>query len=428
MKALRADFDQPRRGGAPDELVRAGAEPPLRLQPLAGQVALRVHDRLRRPGGAGREHDQTRVLGPELRRGSGLRRGQVGSRDEHDLGLGLGGRELAGVALVADDQLGLGDGEPPAQVVGAQLLRAREDDARPAGSTRSWRAPTRAGCPPGSSRRRPARRRARRARRPLERSGPRADPCSTRAVRQCGRARRGRVGRAGPRRPHRGRSSRALSVERRPNCSLAESGVLAVIFPGRWRAPFCPDSHCPPLSSRPPSRSTCSWPADPGRALPVTCPTRPRTARCGCRASPPSRRRAERSRREPAAEGTVPAIAAPVPVVAFPGGPFVSAPAGGGAGATPVTLSSPPAAAVRIISPAGSIPAGAPVELPSAAPIAATPPPAAAAPPVAVAPRRAGPAGDLPAAERRCGAGRERVRRVAPRRPAGAVARAAGAG
>ena len=60
--------------------------------------------------------------------GSGLRRGQVGSRDEHDLGLGLGGRELAGVALVADDQLGLGDGEPPAQVVGAQLLRAREGD------------------------------------------------------------------------------------------------------------------------------------------------------------------------------------------------------------------------------------------------------------------------------------------------------------
>ena len=51
----------------------------------------------------------------------------------------------------------------------------------------------------------------------------------------------------------------------------------------------------------------------------------------------------ERTRREPAAEGAVPVLAAPVPVVAFPGGPFVPAPGGGGPGAAPVTLSSSPA-------------------------------------------------------------------------------------
>ncbi len=135
----------------------------------------------------------------------------------------------------------------------------------------------------------------------------------------------------------------------------------------------------------------------------------------------------ERSRREPAAEGAVPALAAPVPVVAFPGAVRVRAgrrrcrgragdvvlaaragrahhPPGGidpGRGACGVAVGRADRgdAAARRGRTAGSGRAGG-----------------------------AGPAGALPAAERRCGAGRERVRRVAPRRPAGAVARAAGAG
>ena len=41
-----------RRGGAPGQVAVAGAEPVLGLDPLAGQVALAVADRLRLAGGA----------------------------------------------------------------------------------------------------------------------------------------------------------------------------------------------------------------------------------------------------------------------------------------------------------------------------------------------------------------------------------------
>ena len=64
-------------GGAPAEVARACPVPVLRLDALAGQVAVPVADRLRLARGPGGEHDQRGVLRGELHR---ARRGGVEER------------------------------------------------------------------------------------------------------------------------------------------------------------------------------------------------------------------------------------------------------------------------------------------------------------------------------------------------------------
>ena len=66
MKALRVDFAQPGAAVHQASSPVAGAEPVLGLQPLAGQVALRVDDAARLAGGAGGEDDRRRVVGGEV--------------------------------------------------------------------------------------------------------------------------------------------------------------------------------------------------------------------------------------------------------------------------------------------------------------------------------------------------------------------------
>src|ERR671930_2689048 len=67
--ALRALFAPPARRRTPDDVAWLHAHPVLPLEPLAGEVALRVQYRLRRPRGARGEGDDTdrssRALRPE---------------------------------------------------------------------------------------------------------------------------------------------------------------------------------------------------------------------------------------------------------------------------------------------------------------------------------------------------------------------------
>ena len=112
---------------APDEVARAGVEPVLALQALAGEVALGVDDGLRLARRAAREGHQARVLGAELgrRRGGRVTPAAPGRPHRPPAPARLAQDRL--VALVADDDRRIGDLEPQPQVLGAQLLGARED-------------------------------------------------------------------------------------------------------------------------------------------------------------------------------------------------------------------------------------------------------------------------------------------------------------
>ena len=133
----RRDEDVARRlapaagGRAPDELAGAGVEPVLGLQPLAGEVALAVHDGLRLAGGAAREGDQARVLGVELgAAAAGSRSGQ--SPHGHRRSSARPSRRprsvVARCARRTTTSARPRDVEAQAQVLGAQLLGAGQHD------------------------------------------------------------------------------------------------------------------------------------------------------------------------------------------------------------------------------------------------------------------------------------------------------------
>ena len=134
MKTLRADLLQPLAAVHQTSSPALRAEPVLGLQRLAGEVALAVDDGLRLARGSARERDQRRLAVGEVgvrRRAGGARR--VDQRDASGTSstgqLGRGRLELGAVALVADDRRGPRRREPQPQVLGAQLLGAREHDA-----------------------------------------------------------------------------------------------------------------------------------------------------------------------------------------------------------------------------------------------------------------------------------------------------------
>ncbi len=119
--------------GTPHELALARPEPAARLDTLALQVALSVHDGLRLPCGAARERDQAGVAVAQV---GGLRRSGM----EHVLvrhvqqqrrwarELPAGCLQLGAVALIRDDHRRPGDVDAQAQVLRAQLLGARQHD------------------------------------------------------------------------------------------------------------------------------------------------------------------------------------------------------------------------------------------------------------------------------------------------------------
>ena len=112
-------------GRAPDELVRLRRQPVLGLEALAGQVALAVQDRLRLTGRAARERDQARIGGVQVRR----RRGSVRCVIErHPQRVAGPAGEQVRVAAVGDDQARLGHLQAQVQILGAQLLGARQHD------------------------------------------------------------------------------------------------------------------------------------------------------------------------------------------------------------------------------------------------------------------------------------------------------------
>ena len=127
MNTFRADFDQPRRGRAPDEIAGPRVEPVLGLEPLAGQVALAVDDARRLAGGAAGERDQARVVRLELggRGRLGVEQRLVGDGQDRAR-RGARARSSASVALVGDDQLRLRGRDPLREVLGPELLVARE--------------------------------------------------------------------------------------------------------------------------------------------------------------------------------------------------------------------------------------------------------------------------------------------------------------
>ena len=164
MNALRADFDQPRRGRAPGELARSGAEPVLGLQ-CAGRSGT----------GAGCTAARAEPVVPDVK----------------TISAGLAGIEIGGPGrrrlrpLLVEDLVDLAEGHVGDAVGelarGSAPRRARSPDrrrrsgesgrrgaaacctgARPrrSGSTRASPAPTPLGCRSASSRRRRGRRRA----------------------------------------------------------------------------------------------------------------------------------------------------------------------------------------------------------------------------------------------------------------------------
>ena len=113
-------------GGAPHQLARARRQPVARLHALTLQVALGVHDRLGLAGRAAGERDQARVVEPQL---DGGRRRSREQRLVGHVGELAGGRrrlELLAVTLVGEDQRGIGRLDAQAQVLGPQLLGARQ--------------------------------------------------------------------------------------------------------------------------------------------------------------------------------------------------------------------------------------------------------------------------------------------------------------
>ena len=104
-----------------------------RLQALAGEVALRVHDRLRLTGGAARERDQAGIVVGQLGRGRGRGREQRLVGHVHALGRRDGRaapppRARSRLRSSARISGGRGDVDAQAQVLGAQLLGARQHD------------------------------------------------------------------------------------------------------------------------------------------------------------------------------------------------------------------------------------------------------------------------------------------------------------
>ena len=151
MNTLRADFDHPEAAVHHTSSPRARAQPVGGLQALAEQVALAVHHRLGLAGGAAGEGDQAGVLGRQLggRGRWGVEQRVV--RHQHHLdvrrapvaarGIARPGRcarlgwlplqrsfQLGPVALVGEHQPWPGDREAQTQVLGAQLLGARQHD------------------------------------------------------------------------------------------------------------------------------------------------------------------------------------------------------------------------------------------------------------------------------------------------------------
>ncbi len=116
-------------GGAPDQVALAGVQPVLGLEPLPEQVALAMHDSLGFAGGPARERDQARIGRVQVDVLDGRPRPierRIGNRQQ--LAPGCGRLELRQVALVGHDQLRLSRRDPQAQVLGPQLLVARQRD------------------------------------------------------------------------------------------------------------------------------------------------------------------------------------------------------------------------------------------------------------------------------------------------------------
>ncbi len=221
-KTLRADFDQPGRGRAPDKLAVARPEPVLGLGLLAEQVAVGVDDAARLAGGAGGEDDQRRVLGVHLldrRRASPAARSS--SRTSPTSTRVIAGTpvgEFAEQALLADAERRRRRRDPQLEVVAAQLRVAGQRDRAhpPAGEQRQHPldpvadqrhhhvAPLR----PRAPRRR---RRARPSRRSVRRSASRAG-CPRSRSRRSPAARRG----SAPSRPRSKFTAGSLSQSRFP--------------------------------------------------------------------------------------------------------------------------------------------------------------------------------------------------------------------
>ena len=116
------------RRGAPAKLARVRAEPVLRLDPLAVEVALAVADRLRLAGGAGGEGDEPGIGGGEVDRGrlrcvvqplvAGDHDGPVEAALRHGIDQVLGRQHHA-----RSDPL-----DPRREVLRPQLLVARQRD------------------------------------------------------------------------------------------------------------------------------------------------------------------------------------------------------------------------------------------------------------------------------------------------------------
>ncbi len=158
-----------------------------------------MHDRLRLAGGAAREGDQAGILRRELDRGGRLGGEQrlVGHVEDRR-GTGPGGVALdsrrrhgfASWAASSSPRLrssatisaGRATLQAQAQVLGAQLLGARQHDGADAKARDHRKAPTRGGCRSASSRRRRGARRAPAAHRPSAPNARRPRRSSTRAA------------------------------------------------------------------------------------------------------------------------------------------------------------------------------------------------------------------------------------------------------
>ena len=129
MNTLRADFDQPLAAVHQTSSPVRAASQCVACRRWPSEVALGVHDRLRLAGGAARERDQAGVpAGSSSTAGAGSPANSASSGISSDRGLGGGPLELGAVALVGDDQRRAGHLDAQAQVLGAQLLGARQHD------------------------------------------------------------------------------------------------------------------------------------------------------------------------------------------------------------------------------------------------------------------------------------------------------------